>query len=43
LICHFYVDLAGFSCGDTMGILRGETLDGIVIEGKDLVRIIHCK
>jgi hypothetical protein len=43
LVCYFYVDVAEFSCGDTMGILKGKTLDGIVIEGKDLVRIIHCK
>jgi hypothetical protein len=43
LVCHFYVELAGFNCGDTMGFLRGTTLDGIAIEGKDLVRVIHCK
>ena len=43
LICHFYIAIAGFNCGDAEGILKGKTLGGIAIEGKDLVRIIHCK
>ena len=43
LVCYFYIEVAGFNCGDTEGILKGKTLDGIAIEGKDLVRIIHCK
>jgi hypothetical protein len=43
LVCYFYIEAAGFNCGDTEGILTGKTLDGIAIEGKDLVKIIHCK
>ena len=43
LVCHFYIETAGFNCGDTEGILKGKTLDGVVIEGKDLVKIIHCR
>jgi hypothetical protein len=43
LICHFYIEAAGFNCGDTEGILMGKTLSGMAIEGKDLVRITHCK
>ena len=43
LVCYFYIEVAGFNCGDTEGILKGKTRSGIVIEGKDLVRIIHCK
>lgn len=40
LICHFYTQEAGFECGDTEGILKGETLDGTPIEGSDSVRIV---
>jgi hypothetical protein len=43
LVCYFYVDLAGFKCGDTKGVLKGETFDGSFIEGRDLVRITNCK
>ena len=43
MVCYFYIEITGFSCGDTDGTLKGMTLDGTVIEGKDLVRIIHCK
>lgn len=43
LICHFYIAIAGFHCGDAEGILKGKTLGGIAIEGKDVVRVIHCK
>jgi hypothetical protein len=43
LVCHFYIELAGFKCGDTEGILMGKTVSGIPIEGEDLVRIISCK
>jgi hypothetical protein len=43
LVCYFYLDIAGFNCGDTEGILKGKTLDGTPIEGEDLVRIINCK
>jgi hypothetical protein len=43
LICHFYIEIAGFKCGDTEGILKGKTVSGISIEGEDLVRILNCK
>jgi hypothetical protein len=43
LLCHFYIEKAGFKCGDTEGILNGKTVSGIPIEGEDLVRIIQCK
>lgn len=39
LPCRFFVRLLGFQCGDTEGILRGETLDGVPIEGRAAVRI----
>ena len=42
LICHFDADQAGFQCGDTDGILRGKTVDGVPIEGSDTVRIAPC-
>jgi hypothetical protein len=43
LVCYFYVEVAGFKCGETKGILKGMTTSGIPIEGEDLVRIINCK
>lgn len=43
LVCHFFIEVAGFECGDTEGILKGKTMDGVAIEGKDLVKIINCK
>jgi len=42
LVCHFYTQDAGFQCGDTEGILKGETVDGKPFEGSDSVRIIPC-
>ena len=43
VVCHFSTKLAGFKCGDTQGIMNGNTTDGIPLEGKDSVRIIPCK
>ena len=43
LVCLFYVQLAGFQCDDTEGTLKGKTVDGISIEGKDSVNIVKCK
>jgi len=43
LICHFYTEDTGFLCGDTEGVLKGITMDGTPIEGKDSVRIVPCK
>ena len=40
VVCHFNTQDTGFQAGDTEGILRGETLDGVSIEGRDSVRIV---
>jgi|GEM_PF-4357631 len=42
LVCHFKTQDTGFESGDTEGILKGQTLDGIPIpiEGRDSVRIV---
>ena len=44
LVCHFFTHDTGFMCGDTEGVLKGETLDGtpIPIEGRNSVRIVPC-
>ena len=41
-VCHFNTQDTGFRCGDTEGILRGQTVDGVPIEGRDSVRIVPC-
>lgn len=43
LTCYFLKEQAGFECGDTKGILKGKTVDGMFIEGKDSVKVIPCK
>ncbi len=43
LVCQFYTQAAGFQCGDTRGILKGTTKDGMPIEGSDVVKIGPCK
>jgi hypothetical protein len=40
LVCHFYTPLTGFQSGDTVGILKGETVNGLLISGDDSVRIV---
>jgi hypothetical protein len=40
LVCHFYTQSTGFQIGDTEGILVGQTVDGIPIEGHDGVNIL---
>ena len=40
LVCHFYIQLTGFQAGDTEGILKGKTVGGLLIEGRDSVRIV---
>jgi hypothetical protein len=40
LMCHFYTQFTGFQVGDTEGILKGQTIDGIPIEGFDSVNIL---
>ncbi len=42
LVCHFKTKLTGFKFGDTEGILKGLTLGGVPIEGRDVVRILHA-
>lgn len=41
LVCQFASTLTGFRLGDTVGILRGRTLDGVAIMGTDSVRILE--
>jgi parallel beta-helix repeat protein len=43
LICHFFTQSAGFACGDEMGYLKGQTVDGVPMEGSDSVRVVPCK
>jgi hypothetical protein len=39
LVCHFTTQPTGFQNGDTEGILKGETVDGTPIQGRDHVRV----
>lgn len=39
-VCHFNIQQTGFQPGDSEGILRGQTVDGIPIEGRDTVKLI---
>ena len=43
LFCHFRTEDAGFECGDTEGVVRGATVDGRLVQGRDSVLIIPCK
>jgi len=40
LVCHFKTKLTGFQIGDTVGTLKGQTVNGVPIEGQDTVRIL---
>ena len=40
LVCRFKIKLTGFQIGDTVGFLKGQTVNGIPIEGQDRVRIL---
>jgi hypothetical protein len=40
IVCHFYTQMTGFECGDEEGILKGQTVDEIPVEGSDSVRIV---
>jgi len=40
LICIFKTNLTGFQIGDTEGILKGRTVEGVLFEGHDSVRIL---
>jgi hypothetical protein len=39
-VCHFAIQRMGFRLGDTVGILRGRTVDGTPIEGRDAVLVV---
>jgi hypothetical protein len=41
LVCHFNTQDAAFALGDTLGILKGATLDGVAFQGTDTVFILH--
>jgi len=41
VICHFDAESTGFVVGATRGVLKGETLTGIAIQGSDSVRIVR--
>jgi hypothetical protein len=40
LVCHFSTQAAGFQSGDTEGILKGMTVNGVPIVGSDSVKIV---
>ncbi len=40
LVCHFKTRSTAFQVDDIEGILKGRTLDGIPIEGRDVVKIL---
>jgi hypothetical protein len=40
LVCHFRTADTGFLRGDTEGILRGTTVRGLPVEGRDSVRVV---
>lgn len=43
LICYFFTKKARFQCGDTEGTLKGKTISGVSIEGRDAIKVIRCK
>jgi len=43
LICHFYTTKAGFTCGDTVGYLKGTADGDKPVSGSDTVQIVPCK
>ena len=40
--CRYNTPQAGFQCGDTEGVLQGETVDGVPIVGRDSVTVVNC-
>ena len=42
-VCHFETQKTGFQRGDTAGTLRGKTVDGVSIEGRDSVKVVPPK
>jgi hypothetical protein len=43
LVCHFNTDKTGFQAGDAAGVLKGHTIEGKNIIGKDSIRIVGAK
>jgi len=41
LVCHFDTPKTGFQAGDTLGVLKGKTVNNIPIQGSDSVRIVR--
>jgi len=40
-VCHFYTRVTGFQPGDITGVLKGQTVEGVIIIGTDSVRIVR--
>jgi hypothetical protein len=40
LVCHFQTQLTGFQSGDTVGILKGKTIQGGQIIGQEAIVIV---
>tara|TARA_B100000470_G_scaffold161503_1_gene126640 strand:+ start:77 stop:400 length:324 start_codon:yes stop_codon:yes gene_type:complete len=38
VVCHFYTQETAFQDGDTNGVLKGFTTDGVRIQGTDTIR-----
>ena len=43
LLCRFSTAAAGFQAGDGQGVLKGRTLDGLAILGKDSVSVVGAR
>lgn len=43
LVCFFRNESAGFQAGDTEGVLKGKTIDGIPLEGRDSILVLTRK
>jgi probable HAF family extracellular repeat protein len=42
LVCYFYEKAANFKCGDNLGTLLGETVDGDLFGGQDKIQMVPC-
>jgi hypothetical protein len=40
LLCHFTTRLTRFQIDDTEGVLRGRTLDDLLLEGRDSIKVV---
>jgi hypothetical protein len=40
LICHFDTKIANFQAGNTLGVLKGRTINNVPIRGTDSIRIV---